>query len=159
MVFHVLQGKIFLFIFAEVQGLRLRGNPLEGVIAEFPAVVADRDDSLFRAEHHILIPLRTEAAVQAAALQLFPKQHSDPFLSSHIIHHPGGNFHCYFCEKEGWAQKKRGYTCAQIQKCEGCCDDCVGSLLGDALPHPDSGGYTADLQEPTDPAEGGEKGA
>ena len=74
----------------------------------------NRHNSLLGAEHHFLVHFRAEAAVQAAALHLFPKQHSDPFLSSHIIHHTGGNFHCYFHEKQGGDQKQRDGACAQI---------------------------------------------
>ena len=81
MVFAVLQGKIVLFIFGKIQSLGLGGDPLEGVVAEFAAVVTVPDDSFFGAEHHFLVHFRAEAAVLAGPLHLFPKQHSDPFLS------------------------------------------------------------------------------
>ena len=116
MVFDISERKIILFVFAEVHSPGLRGNPLEGVIAELPAVVADRHDSLPGAEHHFLVHLRTEPAVQAGALHLFPKQHSDPFLSAHIIHHVSGNFHCYFRKKSCRYKKQAHHAEPQIQK-------------------------------------------
>ena len=81
MLFAVLQGKIVLFVFGKIQSLGLGGDALEGVVAEFPAVVTVPDDSLFGAEHHFLVHFRAEAAVLAGPLHLFSKQHSDPFLS------------------------------------------------------------------------------
>ena len=81
MVFAVSEGKIVLFIFGKIQSFGLGGDPLEGVVAEFPAVVTGLDDSLFGAEHHLLVHLRAEPAVEAGALHLFAKQHLDPFLS------------------------------------------------------------------------------
>ena len=81
MVFVVLEGKIVLSIFAEVHGPGLRWNPLEGVVAEFTAVVTDGDDSFFGTEHHFLVHFCAVAAILAGPLHLLSKQHSDPFLS------------------------------------------------------------------------------
>ena len=75
MVFVISEGKILFFIFGKIQRLGLRGDALEGVVAEFPAVVAVPDDSLFGAEQGILPQLGAIAAVVAGLLHLFAKQH------------------------------------------------------------------------------------
>ena len=71
----VLKGKILFFIFGKIQRLGLRGNALEGVVAEFPAVGAVPDDSLFGAEQGIFPQPGAIAAVMAGLLHLFAKQH------------------------------------------------------------------------------------
>ena len=132
MVFVISEGKIFLFIFAEIHGPGLGRNPLEGVIAEFAAVFAHRHNSLLGAEHHLLVHFRAIAAVQAGALHLFPEQHSDPFLSGHIIHHLSGNFHCFFQKKHHRGEGKCDPAEPQKAQGKGGGQQSVGELLEDA---------------------------
>ena len=75
MVFVISEGKILFLIFGKIQRLGLRGNALEGVVAEFSAVIAVPDDSLFGAEQGILPQPGAIAAVVAGLLHLFAKQH------------------------------------------------------------------------------------
>lgn len=113
-VFGISEGKIVLIIFCEVQCFGLRGHALEGVVAELAAVVAVGHDSLFGAEHHIFIHLRTVAAVVAGTLHFFAEQHSDPFLSDAIIQYPAGNFQCHFPQKDAGKKEKDPETKFQI---------------------------------------------
>ena len=75
MVFAVLQGKIVLFVFGKIQSLGLGGDPLEGVVAEFAAVVTVPDDSFFGAENGILIQFGSVEAVNAGTVDFLTKQH------------------------------------------------------------------------------------
>ena len=111
-VFAVLKGKVVLFIFAEVQSFGLRRDAPEGVIAEFPAVVTDRDDSLLGTEHHFLIHFRAEPAVEAGALHFFTKQHLDPFLSRPLYTMNKGISSVIFTKRRtGISSKAEGPTC------------------------------------------------
>ena len=154
-LFAISEGKIVLLVFAEVQSLGLRGDTLEGVVAELAAVVAMGHDSLFGAEHHIFVHFRTVAAIVAGTLHLFAEQHSNPFLSGVIIHHSAGNFQCHFQKKDGRGKKKTQSSELQICGRSNSPQEGVDGLLGNAGLHSQTGGdgQTADLQKDTDAAE------
>ena len=95
-VFGISEGKIVLFVFGKIQSPGLWGDAREGAVAEFPAVLAGDDNALFGAEHHVLVHSGAKAAMVTGSLHLLAKQHSNPFLSSAIIHHPSRNFHSQF---------------------------------------------------------------
>ena len=138
MVFAVSEGKIVLIVLGKIQSLWLRGDTLEGVVAEFAAVVAVGHDSLFGAEHHLFIHPRAVAAVVAGALHFFAEQHSDPFLSAVIIHHLAGNFQCNFRKKDDRDHKQDPSSPVKICRRKNSPQNGMDDLLGDALANPQS---------------------
>lgn len=106
MVFDILQGKIVLFIFTEIQSPGLCGDTSERVVAELPAAIAHRHDSLLGTEHHILVHFRAEPAVEAGAVHFFTKQHVDPFLSRPLYTIEPGISSAIFIKRKAGINKK-----------------------------------------------------
>lgn len=72
----MLQGKILLVIFGEIQGLGFQRDPLTGIIAEFPAFIGGRFYPVFDAENAAVFQLRTMKTVRAGTFYFFTKQHN-----------------------------------------------------------------------------------
>ena len=71
-----LQTEIFLVILAEIQRLGTGRDPFTGVIGEFSAATAGRDDTLFDAKHLLVIQFCAVLAVGAGSFDLLSKQHN-----------------------------------------------------------------------------------
>ena len=67
----MLQGKILFVVFGEIQRLFLHGDPLGGIVLEFPALVTGILHALLGAEDQILFQLGAELAVAAGRLDFF----------------------------------------------------------------------------------------
>ena len=53
--FLTLQGKIIVVVFSEIQRFGFRGDPFTGRVTEFPTLMLNGYNTMFGAEHLILI--------------------------------------------------------------------------------------------------------
>ena len=74
----LLQGKILVLQFAQIQRHRRGGHPLQRVVPEGAAAAPGGDHALLDAEDLLLVQLGTPLAVAAAGLNIFLEQHGIP---------------------------------------------------------------------------------
>ena len=79
-----LQGKIFRFIFGEVQGFWLGRDPLARIVSEAKAAVFGAFYPPLAAKDQPLFHCRTVDTVAAAAGNLFPEKHRENLLPEKI---------------------------------------------------------------------------